>query len=53
MDEDRIIDLFRAFSREHVRYKVVGGIALNLHGLVGPRRIWTSLSTPNHPTSSA
>ena len=34
MDEDRIVDLFRAFSRERVRYKVVGGIALNLHGLV-------------------
>lgn len=34
MDEDRIIDLFRAFAREGVRYKVVGGVALNLHGLV-------------------
>lgn len=34
MDESRIVELFRALSREGVRYKVVGGIALNLHGLV-------------------
>jgi hypothetical protein len=34
MDDDRILDLFRAFAREGVRYKVIGGIALNLHGLV-------------------
>jgi hypothetical protein len=34
MDEGRIVDLFRALSREQVRYKVVGAIALNLHGLV-------------------
>ena len=34
MDEDRVVDLLRALSREGVRYKVVGGMALNLHGLV-------------------
>ncbi len=34
MDESRVLDLFRALSRERVRYKVVGGFALNLHGLV-------------------
>lgn len=34
MDGARILELFRAFAREQVRYKVVGGIALNLHGLV-------------------
>jgi hypothetical protein len=34
MDKDFIVSLFRAFSREGVRYKVIGGIALNLHGLV-------------------
>ncbi len=34
MDMDFIVGLFRAFSREGVRYKVIGGIALNLHGLV-------------------
>jgi hypothetical protein len=34
MDEGRIVELFRAFAREQVRYKVVGGVALNLHGLV-------------------
>ena len=34
MDKDFIVSLFRAFSREGVRYKVIGGIALNLHGLI-------------------
>lgn len=34
MDGRRIVELFAALSREAVRYKVVGGIALNLHGLV-------------------
>ena len=34
MDEARLIDLFRALAREGVRYKVIGGIALNLHGLI-------------------
>lgn len=34
MDEGRVLDLFRALARENVRYKVVGGIALNLHGIV-------------------
>jgi hypothetical protein len=34
MNEGRILELFRALAREGVRYKVVGGIALNLHGLV-------------------
>ncbi|HEX3694702.1 MAG TPA: nucleotidyl transferase AbiEii/AbiGii toxin family protein [Polyangia bacterium] len=34
MDRDLIAELFRALAREGVRYKVVGGIALNLHGLV-------------------
>jgi hypothetical protein len=34
MDGDRMLDLFRALSREGVRYKVVGGIALNLRGIV-------------------
>lgn len=34
MDRDLILELFRAFATEGVRYKVVGGIALNLHGLV-------------------
>jgi hypothetical protein len=34
MDEHVMVSLFRAFSRAGVRYKVIGGIALNLHGLV-------------------
>jgi hypothetical protein len=34
MDDDRLLEVFRALSREGVRYKVIGGIALNLHGLV-------------------
>ncbi len=34
MDADRIIAVFAALARERVRYKVVGGVALNLHGIV-------------------
>jgi hypothetical protein len=34
MDDDRLLEVFRALAREGVRYKVVGGIALNLHGLL-------------------
>ena len=33
MDADRILDVFRAFERENVRYKVIGAVALNLLGL--------------------
>ena len=34
MDADRVIAVLRALSREGVRYKVVCGVALNLHGIV-------------------
>jgi hypothetical protein len=34
MDDDRLLEVLRALSREGVRYKVIDGIALNLHGLV-------------------
>ena len=34
MDADQILAIFRALMAERVRYKVVGGVALNLHGLV-------------------
>ena len=33
MDADRVLDVFRAFERENVRYKVIGPVALNLLGL--------------------
>lgn len=33
MDFDVVLDVFRAFEREGVRYKVVGAVAINLIGL--------------------
>jgi hypothetical protein len=33
MDFDVVLDVFRAFPREGVRYKVVGAVAMNLMGL--------------------
>lgn len=34
MDLGRIFDVLRAFEREQVRYALIGGIALTIHGLV-------------------
>jgi hypothetical protein len=34
MDPDKVLALFRALAQEGARYKVVGGVALNLHGIV-------------------
>jgi len=34
MDFDRFIDLLRALEQEQVEYVLVGGTALNLHGLI-------------------
>jgi hypothetical protein len=34
VDADRVLAVFRALAQEGVRYKVVGGVALNLHGIV-------------------
>jgi len=34
VDANRVIAVLRALWREGVRYKVVGGVALNLHGIV-------------------
>lgn len=34
MDTERVLTLFRALAREQVRYKVVGGVALNFHGIL-------------------
>ena len=34
MDADRVIAVLRALTERGVRYKVVGGVALNLHGIV-------------------
>jgi hypothetical protein len=33
MDTERVIAVLRAFQKEDVHYKIVGGVALNLHGL--------------------
>ena len=33
MDFDKIVELFRALNVRGVRYVLVGGIAVNLHGL--------------------
>lgn len=34
MDLDRVFQILRAFEREGVRYVLVGGVALTIHGLV-------------------
>ena len=34
MDADRILAVLRALEAEGVRYKIVGGVALNIHGIV-------------------
>lgn len=34
MDFDRFLDVLRALAREKVDYVLVGGVALNLHGIV-------------------
>lgn len=34
VDSDLIMALFKALNLEGVRYKVIGGVALNLHGIV-------------------
>lgn len=34
MDLQRVFDVFRAFEKEKVSYILIGGIALNLHGLI-------------------
>jgi hypothetical protein len=34
MDFERFLELLRALAREEVEYVLVGGVALNLHGLV-------------------
>lgn len=33
MDFDRVLAVLRALEREHVAYKIVGGVAMNLQGL--------------------
>lgn len=33
MNLDRVFDVLRAFEREKVRYTLIGGVALNFHGL--------------------
>mgnify|MGYP001582769167 CR=1 FL=1 len=33
MDFDRVFDVLRAFDREKVRCVLIGGVALNIHGL--------------------
>lgn len=33
MDLNRVFDVLRAFEREKVRYTLIGGVALNFHGL--------------------
>ena len=34
MDFDTLLAVLRAFAREHVDYVLVGGVALNLHGII-------------------
>jgi len=34
MDFDRFLDVLRSFDRAHVEYILVGGVAVNLHGIV-------------------
>lgn len=34
MDLGRVFDVLRAFERENVRYVLIGGVALTIHGLV-------------------
>ena len=34
MDFERFLDLVKALTREGVEYVLVGGVALNLHGIV-------------------
>ncbi len=34
MDLQRVFDVLRAFEKENVRYVLIGGVALNLHGLI-------------------
>jgi hypothetical protein len=34
MDFDTLLDLLRALAREGVDYVLVGGVALNVHGIV-------------------
>jgi hypothetical protein len=34
MDFERFLDVLRALARERVDYVLVGGVALNLHGIV-------------------
>jgi hypothetical protein len=34
MDFGRFLDVLRAFGREDVDYILVGGVAVNLHGVV-------------------
>ena len=34
MDFERFLDLLRALAREEVDYVLIGGVALNLHGIV-------------------
>jgi len=33
MDFDRIVELLRAFKREGLAYKIIGGVAMNIQGL--------------------
>lgn len=34
MQLDRVLDVLRAFEREQVRYVLIGGVAMTVHGLV-------------------
>jgi hypothetical protein len=51
MDDDRLLEVFRALARQGVRYKVVGGIALNLLASYEPPRTSTFSSIPSRRTS--
>ena len=33
MDFDRVLSVLSALEREHVAYKIIGGVAMNFHGL--------------------
>lgn len=46
MDLQRVFDVFRAFEKEDVRYVLIGGVALNLHGLIRATRDLDFLLSP-------
>ena len=47
MDLERVFDVLRAFEREKVRYILIGGVALNFHGLARATQAIDFLVSPD------